>query len=140
MRNLAYFAGLLWPVGDPGVISVRSKPVRAALKWQMLVTSALTLLAGAVAGAHGALSALLGGSVTILAGIACAVVASLSKPVTAGTALLGVLRAEAVKILVIVVLLSLVLTAYREVVLLAFFGTFAISVLAFGMAAFVRDE
>jgi ATP synthase protein I len=122
------------------LISVRSKPVRAALKWQMLITSALTFLAGAIAGAHGALSALLGGSVSILAGIAFAVVASMSKPVTAGVALLHVLRAEAVKILVVVILLWLVLTTYKDVVLLAFFGTFAASVLALGMAGIVRDE
>src|SRR5512134_2656971 len=122
------------------MISIRSKPVRAALKWQMLITSALTLLAGEMAGAHGALSALLGGSVTIFAGIAFVVVASLSKPVTAGMALLGVLRAEAVKILVIVVLLWLVLATYKDVVLLAFIGTFAASVVALGLAGFVRDE
>ncbi|HEX6828258.1 MAG TPA: ATP synthase subunit I [Burkholderiales bacterium] len=122
------------------MISVRSRPVRAALKWQMLVTSALTFLAGAVAGAHGALSALLGGSVTIFAGIAFAVVASVTKPVTVGMALLGVLRAEAVKILVIVVLLWLVLATYRDVVLIAFIGTFAASVFTLGLAGFVRDE
>jgi len=78
--------------------------------------------------------------VTVFAGIAFAVVASLGKPVTPGTALLGVLRAEAVKILIIVALLWSVLAAYKEVVLLAFFGTFAASVLAFGISALVRDE
>jgi ATP synthase protein I len=122
------------------VISIRSKPVRAALRWQILVTVALTVLAGALAGAHGALSALLGGSVMIFAGIASAVVASWSKPATAGTALLGVLRAEAVKILVVVALLWLVLAAYKDVVLPAFIGAFAASVLALGLAGFVRDE
>jgi ATP synthase protein I len=122
------------------VISIRSKPVRAALRWQVLVTVALTVLAGALAGAQGALSALLGGSVMIFAGIASAVVASWSKAATAGTALLGVLRAEAVKILVVVALLWLVLAAYKDVVLPAFIGAFAASVLALGLAGFVRDE
>lgn len=122
------------------MISLRSKPIRAALRWQAVATSALTLMAGVMAGPHGALSALAGGSVTILAGIAFAVVASLGKPMTPGTALLGMLRAEAVKVLVIVVLLWLVLAAYKDMVLLAFFGTFATSVLAFGMCAFARDE
>lgn len=122
------------------MISLRSKPIRAALRWQVIVTSVLTLLGGVMAGPHGALSALMGGSVTILAGIAFAMVASLGKPITPGTALLGVLRAEAVKILVIVVLLWWVLTAYKDLVLLAFFGTFATSVFAFGMCASVRDE
>lgn len=122
------------------MVLIRSKPVRAALKWQMLVTSALTLLAGLAAGPHGALSALLGGSVTVFAGIAFAVVASWSKPVTAGMALLGALRAEAVKILVIVALLWLVLATYKDVNLLAFIGTFAASVIALGLAGFVREE
>lgn len=122
------------------MISLRSKPIRAALRWQVVATSVLTLFAGVMAGPHGALSALMGGSVTILAGIAFALVASLGKPMTPGTALLGVLRAEAVKILVIVILLWVVLTTYKDMVLLAFFGTFATSVFAFGMCASVRDE
>lgn len=122
------------------MISLRSRPIRAALRWQAVSTSALTLLAGVMAGPNAALSALAGGSVTILAGIAFAVVASLGKPMSPGLALLGMLRAEAVKVLVIVVLLWWVLTAYRDMVLLAFFGTFATSVLAFGMCAFARDD
>ena len=44
------------------------KPIRTVLRWQLLVTAALTLAAGIWAGAHGALSASLGGLISILAG------------------------------------------------------------------------
>ena len=39
------------------------KPVLTVLRWQLAVTAALTLLAGTLAGSHGAVSAALGGSV-----------------------------------------------------------------------------
>ena len=56
-----------------------SKPLRTVLRWQLLATAALMLVAGIWAGAHGALSALLGGSVSVCSGLAAAGVASLGK-------------------------------------------------------------
>ena len=116
-----------------------SKPIRTVFRWQLLATAALTLVAGIWAGAHGALSALLGGSVSIFSGLAAACVASLGKAESAGGVLLIALGAETVKIGLIVVLLWLVLAMYREVVVLVFIGTFTATVLIFAMAFFVRD-
>ena len=45
-----------------------SKPIRTVLWWQLFATLALTLLGGVLAGAHGALSAALGGAVSAGAG------------------------------------------------------------------------
>jgi ATP synthase protein I len=116
-----------------------SKPIRTVLRWQLLATAALTLVAGIWAGAHGALSALLGGSVSIFSGLAAAGVASLGKAESAGEVLLIALGAEAVKVGLIVILLWLVLATYRDAVVLAVMATFIATVLIFAMAFFVRE-
>jgi ATP synthase protein I len=115
------------------------KPIRTVLRWQVVATAALALIAGALAGGHGALSAALGGAVSVLSGLASAVVASLGRAQSAGGVMVAVLGAEAVKIGLIVVLLWLVLATYREVAVLVFLGTFAVTVVIFAMAFFVRE-
>jgi len=116
-----------------------SKPIRTVLRWQLLATAALMLVAAAWVGTPGALSAALGGSVSVFSGLAAAVVASLGRAGSAGEVLLVALGAEAVKIGLIVVLLWLALTMYRDIVVLAFIGTFTATALIFAMAFFVRD-
>ena len=115
------------------------RPIRTVLRWQLLVTAALTLVAGMVAGVHGALSAALGGAVSMCAGGVSAVVASLGDAQSAGGIVAGALRAEGVKIALIVILLWLVLATYADVVAPAFFGSFFLTVLIFSMAFFVRE-
>ena len=116
------------------------KPIRTVLRWQVAATAALTLLAWILTGVHGALSAALGGAVSICSGLGSAVVASMGKAESAGAILLAVLRAEAVKLGLIVILLWLVLATYRDVVAAAFLGSFVTTVLIFSMAFFVRDD
>ena len=116
-----------------------SKPIRTVLRWQLLATAALTIVAGFWAGAHGALSAALGGLVSFCSGLAAAGVASLGKADSAGGVLLFALGAEAVKIGLIVILLWLVLATYQDAVVLALIATFTVTVLIFAMAFFVRD-
>lgn len=115
------------------------KPIRTVLRWQLIATAALTLAGGMFAGVHGALSAALGGAVSICAGLVSAVVASKGKAQSAGDVLIGALMAEGVKIGLIVILLWLVLATYEGVVAPAFFGSFLVTVLIFGMAFFVRE-
>jgi len=116
-----------------------SRPIRTVFRWQLLATAALMLVAGFWAGAHGALSALLGGLVSVSSGIAAAGVASLGKAESAGGVLLFALGAEAVKIGLIVILLWLVLAMYQDAVVLAVIATFTVTVLIFAMAFFVRE-
>jgi len=116
-----------------------SKPIRTVLRWQLVATGALILVAGALAGAHGALSAALGGLVSVIAGLGFAVAASLGKAESAGGTLLAAFRAEAIKIALIVLLIWLVLGMYKSVVVAAFIGSFAVTVLIFAMAFFVRE-
>jgi len=116
-----------------------SKPIRAVLRWQLIATLALTLIAAAVTGSHGAVSALLGGMVSMCAGLVSGFVASLGKAESAGSVLIGALRAEGVKIGLIVALLWLVLATYENVVTLVFLGTFMLTALIFSLAFVVRD-
>jgi len=115
------------------------KPIRTVLRWQLIATAALTLVGGILAGADGALSAALGGAVSVCAGWVAAVVASKGKAQTTGEVLIGALMAEGVKIGLIVILLWLVLATYEGVVAPLFFGSFLVTVLIFGMAFFVRE-
>ena len=115
-------------------------PLRTVLRWQLVATAALTLLAGVLAGAHGAISAALGGAVSVGAGWASAKVASGRRSDSAGGVLVTALTAEGVKLGVIVVLLWLVLAFYPGVVVMAFLGSFMATVLIFSMAFFVREH
>ena len=116
-----------------------TRPIRNVLKWQALATAAIAAVAGALAGTHGALSAALGGVVNLTACVVYAVVLGWAKPTTPGGTVVALFRAEACKILVIVLQLWLVLTAYRDVVLAAFFVAFLVTVLLFRMALLVHD-
>ena len=115
------------------------RPIRTVLRWQLIAIVALSLAGAAFAGVHGALSAALGGAVSVCAGWVSAIVAARGKAQSAGEVLFAVLRAEAVKIGLIVVLLWLVLATYDEVVAPVLFGSFVVTVLIFTMAFFVRE-
>ena len=116
------------------------KPIRTVLRWQLMATAVLTIAGGILAGVDGALSAALGGAVSLCAGWISAVVASKGKAQSAAEVLIGALMAEGVRIGLIVLLLWLVLATYDEVVAPAFFGSFVATVLILGMAFFVRDH
>jgi ATP synthase protein I len=115
------------------------KPIRRVIRWQLIVTVGLALVAWPWAGVHGALSAALGGVVNITAVAVYAGVLWISNPTSAGGTVAALFRAEAFKILVIVGELWLVLTAYKSLVPAAFFATFVITVLLFRLALLDRN-
>lgn len=116
------------------------KPIRTVLCWQLAATAAFALCAGLLSGGHAAVSAAAGGLISVIAGLAAAIVAARGTGKSAGGILIGALRAEAVKIVLIVLLLWLVLATYRDVEAVAFFGTFLVTILIFAMAFFVRES
>jgi ATP synthase protein I len=118
----------------------RSKAIRTVQRWQLIATGAMTLVFGLLTGTHGAASAMLGGLVSICAGISFSIVVSLSKSNSLAGTLVTAFRAEAAKVFVAVVLLWVVFATYKEVVAVGFIGSFAISILIFGMAFFVRES
>lgn len=115
------------------------RPVLTVLRWQLVATAALVVVAALVAGMHGALSALAGGLISITAGVTAALVASTGSKKSAGGVVMGALRAEAVKIGLAVLLLWLVLVNYGEAVVGALIATFVVTLVIFAMAFFVRD-
>jgi len=122
------------------MLLIQSKPISAVLRWQAYATAAMTLFAGGLWGMHAGLSALLGGLISIASGAVFAIVAHTGKTGTAGSVLRVALRAEAAKIIAVVLLLWLVLTTYKEVVALGFLGAFAVTILIFSAAVAVRDD
>ena len=122
------------------MIGLRSQAIRTVLRWQVMATVALAVVSALAAGRHGALSAALGGLISFVAGLGFAAVASVSRKDPAGLAMLAALRAEAVKVLLIVVLLWGVLATYKNIVIVAFIGTFIAATILFALALFVREK
>lgn len=121
------------------MVRIHSAPFRTVLRWQVVTTVVVAVVTGLIAGVHGALSGALGGMVALVACLGFAIVTQLAKTPSIGSTLSTVFRAEGVKIGVSVVLLWLVLATYKQVVAVAFVGSFAISIVVFSMAVFVRD-
>jgi ATP synthase protein I len=113
---------------------------RPVIGLQVLCTVAATLLSAWLAGIHGAISAAVGGSIGIIACLAFVALAARSKAKSAGEALYAALRAEAVKVVLMIALLWFVLTAYKNVVAIGLIGTFIATVLVFTMAVWVREK
>jgi ATP synthase protein I len=115
------------------------RPIRIVLRWQLIVTAALTLAALLLWGRDGAISAALGGAVNLVAGWAYGWRVSQSEARSAGEALRTMFRAEAIKVLLILFGLWLVLQQYKDIVHVAFFATFVITVGVFAAAIAVPD-
>ncbi len=117
-----------------------SPPIRTVLRWQLVATALAIALLGWYAGIHGALSAALGGAVSIIGGLAAAWVA-LRRPMSdAASAVTSALVAEALKVVLIVAGLVAVFVLYENVVAIGLIATFAVTTILFSMAFFVRDN
>ncbi|MDR2000379.1 MAG: ATP synthase subunit I [Zoogloeaceae bacterium] len=103
------------------------------MAWQLIVSLSLAVIAVIVAGWHGFLSAMLGGSIGVIGVLVFALVSRRAEGDSRSVIRIA-LRAEAAKMLVIVVLLWLAFVAYHKMVVLAFLGAFAVSVLLSGLA------
>src|SRR3954453_1843003 len=119
---------------------IGNRPVRIVMCWQFAATLAMMVPLGLISGVHGATSALLGGIVSLISAAAFAVVISRSRGSTASGVLITAIKAEAVKVVVMVTLLWLVMTLYKDVIAVGFIGTFVLTVIIFAMALFVTDE
>jgi ATP synthase protein I len=119
---------------------IEGKPVRTVLRWQLYATAASMLIAGLWMGLHGALSAFLGGFINLSAGAVFGWLAAHSRKSTPAEATLGLVRAEAAKVALVVAQLWIVLMSYKQLVPAPFFGTFVLTVIVFSTAFFVRDR
>jgi len=115
------------------------RPIRIVAQWQLIVTAALTLVAALLWGRDGAISAALGGAVNFVAGWVYGWRVAQGEARSAGEALRTALRAEAMKVLLVIAGLWLVLANYRDIVHVAFFASFVITVGVFAAAIAVRE-
>jgi ATP synthase protein I len=126
----------------PDSVSGRSRfryPLRRVAGWQFIATGIIAAAGGFGWGWHGAISGALGGITNLAAGAAYAFVVGLANPASAGGTLITAFRAEAIKIVLIVVQLWLVLTMYPEVFHAVFFAAFVVTVLVTQAAVLIRD-
>ena len=113
--------------------------MRIILRWQLAATAAIALAAGLMAGRHGAVSAVAGGLISICAGLTAAFVASRGTAKSAGGVLVGALIAEAVKVVLAVLLLWIVLASYGEAAVGVLVASFVVTMVIFALAFFIRD-
>lgn len=121
------------------VFKLPPRPIRIVLLWQVIVTAALTLVAALLWGRDGAISAALGGAVNFVAGSIFGWRVAQGRARSAAEALRSALRAESIKIIVIIAGLWMVLSNYKDIVHVAFFASFVITVGVFAAAIAVRD-
>ena len=116
------------------------RKIRPVIGMQLLATIIIASLAAWFAGMHGAISAALGGLISIVAGLVFALLTARNKVRSAGEVLLVAFKAEAAKLFLAILLLWLVLTVYQEVVIVGLIGSFVASILIFSMALFAGDK
>ncbi len=110
---------------------------------QILATIIIASIAGWFAGVHGAISALLGGLVSIGSGLVFVFLALTSagrKGKSAGDVIFAALKAEAAKLFLAGLLLWLILTLYDYVVVVGLLASFVVSILIFSLALFASDK
>ncbi|MES2503000.1 MAG: ATP synthase subunit I [Pseudomonadota bacterium] len=116
-----------------------NKVFNKMLQWQLMATLAVAVIAAIISGAHAGVSAVAGGlSVAIAAFFASKIAQRSSKE--AATVLVNLLKAEAVKIVIIVVLLFITFKVYKQLVPFALIAGLAASALFSGAAMSKLDK
>lgn len=119
---------------------IKNRPLRIIIRAQLLFTLIAALGCGYLFGHHGAISALLGGLISVASSSAFAIIISQHKGNSASGTLRTALRAEAVKIIVVVISLWQVLTQYENVNMIVFIGVFAVAVIINSTALLVSED
>lgn len=131
--------GLMVMAAGMALTTLIPRPFQIIFVWQVGATVALAMASAGLAGMPGAVSALLGGGIAVVGGLAYCLLLPRRTVATPWDGLSGMLRAEGVKIAVMVVLLWLVLKFVPGLVVVGFIGTFSVSVIIFSLAIFVRN-
>ncbi|MFZ2542318.1 MAG: ATP synthase subunit I [Gallionella sp.] len=108
-----------------------SRAFKSAAHWQIISTLILAFAALILVGVHAAASAFMGGAVALI-GCYAGVVTTRSRATSPGAILIALLRAEAIKVAMIALLLLLVFKLYKGLVPLALISGLAVAVLISG--------
>jgi len=119
---------------------IKNRPLRIVLRWQLIVTVLITIILGLLINLQSAISAFLGGMVSYISSAAFAMIVSCHKGYTASGTVRTALRAEAVKIVLIIMLLWSVFRFYEDVNAFAFIGMFVVTVIVHSMALLVSEK
>lgn len=122
------------------MFQIKNRPLGIVLLWQLVFACVVAVVCGLLSGINGAFSGFFGVLVSVVAGGAYAVLVSRHSGYSAGDVLRTALRAEAVKIFLIVMLLWIVFAAYKDLKPVIFIGSFAAAVLISSMAVFVSEK
>ncbi len=109
------------------------------LRLQLIATAAVAIASLAISGLHAGLSALLGGLAVMIGAFIAAKIAQRSKQ-DATAVLINLLKAEAVKVLVIFVLLLITFKVYKQLVPFALIAGLAAAALVSGAAMSKLDN
>lgn len=122
-------------------LATKSAVFSKMLRSQLIATIVVTIMAFAISGLHAGSSALLGGlSVVVSAFIAIKVAEKSNQNKDATVILINLLKAEAVKIILIVILLFIVFKVYAQLVPFALIAGLAASALFSGAAITKLDD
>jgi len=119
---------------------IKSRPLIVILLWQVVFSIVAAIVCGLLSGINGAFSGFLGALVSVVAGGAYAILISRHSGYSAGDVLRTALRAEAVKIFLVVMLLWVVFTVYKDLKPAMFIGSFIAAVMISSMAVFVSEK
>lgn len=120
---------------------IKNKSLNAALKAQIVVTVLTAIGVWIIySSEHAAMSAMLGGLISVMPSAAYAMIVSHHKGYAAGDAIRTALRAEAVKIILTIMLLWIAFRFYVDVNAIALVATFIMVVLTYSAALFVSEE
>lgn len=109
-----------------------SRAFSKAARWQVILTVLISGVSLLVAGLSAAISAIAGGASVIVGGYAGMMIARRPNGGTPGDILISLLKAEAIKVLVIAVLLLVTFKYYQGLVPLSLIGGLVGSALASG--------
>ena len=109
-----------------------SRAFSKAANWQIMITLLIAVLSLILGGANAALSALMGGGAVIVGAYTGMRFAQRNYDGSAGMVLISLLKAEAIKVLVIAMLLLVAFKYYQGLVPLSLIGGLAGSALASG--------
>jgi ATP synthase protein I len=122
------------------MLGLRNKALITVFWWQAMATLVIAAIAGWAAGTHGAISAVLGGITSMMAGVAAGLLLQRRKAKVAGDMVVVAISAEAVRIALMLAALWLIFAIYDRVVAGSLIGAFIVTVLIFSMAFFVREN
>ncbi len=122
------------------MLKIENKPLAAVLRIQFLFILVTAIIFGYWLGMHGAISAILGGGVNFVSGVVFGLIVSRHQGFLPDEVIKTALKAEVLKISVIVILLWLVFKFYLSVIPTVFIGVFVLTVLLHSVALFIVNE